>query len=76
MALFKSLHTVLLEDGYKLHVVREDRNGRVLLVLNKTSDKGFIHERVTMEIPSDRAYRLGKFICSLFEATGEEPETS
>jgi len=71
MAIFSTVHTIPLENDYELHVIREDRNKKILLSLNKRSDEGWIRERITIEIPLERAYRMAKFIVGITDAVGE-----
>ena len=64
------MHTVHLKDGYELHIIREPRAKRIILSLDKRSDEGWVHERITIEIPFERAYRMAKFICGIIEMDG------
>ena len=64
------MHTVHLKDGYELHIIREPKAKRIILSLDKRSDEGWVHERITIEIPFERAYRMAKFICGIIEMDG------
>ena len=67
MPVVRAKHTVHLEDGYELFIVREDRNSTILLSLDKRTKQGMVRERTTVRIPIEKAYKMAKFICSLIE---------
>lgn len=68
MAFFAAKHEIQLENGYVLHVIREDRNTKILLSLSKKSDGGWVRERITIEIPIRKAYKMAKFIVGITDA--------
>ena len=72
MAIVRSAHTIQLEGGYELTVVREDRNPKILFSLDKRTDQGWVHERLTIAIPIGKAYKMAKFILGLAEVLDEQ----
>ena len=64
----RSIHTVQLGDGYELYVIRRENGKKVVLSIDKRSDSGAVRERITIEIPLDRAYRMAQYICGAIES--------
>lgn len=63
----RSIHTVQLGDGYELYIIHREHGKKIILSLDKRSDGGAVRERITLEIPLDRAYRMAKYICGIIE---------
>lgn len=67
MAIMRSVFVIPIDNKRELHVVKEDRNNRIIFSINYQGSS-FFRKRITFEISNGWARRLAKWLIGIREA--------